>query len=179
MKGLGLGLWDGVTGVVTAPYKGAKKDGAKGFGKGFGKGLLGLITKPASGVVGLVGHTVQGAANTPGTIKRMQADQAEKKEIEEEEKQSNMVRDYEQEEFKTKYVGNDTLKFGSVTQITKTFGDDENILYIGEVMKQNRFYIWQKRNLMLTTQHLCNLEGQNFKRSIYLSKLKAITKSKQ
>jgi len=76
-KSFGLGIWDGVTGVVTAPYKGAKKEGAKGFGKGLGKGLLGLVTKPASGVVGLIGHTVQGAANTPGTIKRMTEEKKE------------------------------------------------------------------------------------------------------
>ena len=35
-----------------------------------GKGLIGLVAKPASGLVGFFGHTVQGAANTPGTIKR-------------------------------------------------------------------------------------------------------------
>ena len=35
-----------------------------------GKGLIGLVAKPASGLVGFFGHTVQGAANTPGTIKK-------------------------------------------------------------------------------------------------------------
>lgn len=70
IQAAGYGLWDGVSGVVTQPYKGVKKDGAKGLAKGMGKGLIGLVAKPASGLVGFFGHTVQGAANTPGTIKR-------------------------------------------------------------------------------------------------------------
>ena len=38
-----------MTGVVTQPIKGAKKEGAAGFLKGMGKGFAGLIVKPAAG----------------------------------------------------------------------------------------------------------------------------------
>ena len=63
------GIFDGVTGLVTEPYKGAKKKGAKGAAVGVGRGLMGLVAKPVGGTVGLVGCTVQGAVSTPGTIK--------------------------------------------------------------------------------------------------------------
>lgn len=45
----GRGLYDGITGVFTKPYEGAKKDGLLGGIKGIGKGLVGLITKPIIG----------------------------------------------------------------------------------------------------------------------------------
>lgn len=63
------GIFYGITGLVTEPYKGAKKKGAKGLMTGVGKGFVGLVAKPVGGTVGLVGCTVQGAVNTPGTIK--------------------------------------------------------------------------------------------------------------
>lgn len=48
-KELGLGFFDGISGLVTQPLKGAEKDGAAGLVKGFGKGIGGLVAKPAAG----------------------------------------------------------------------------------------------------------------------------------
>lgn len=48
-KEFGYGLFDGISGLVTQPLKGAEKEGAGGLVKGFGKGIGGLITKPAAG----------------------------------------------------------------------------------------------------------------------------------
>lgn len=48
-KEFGFGLFDGVTGLVTQPLKGAEKDGANGLIKGFGKGIGGLMLKPVAG----------------------------------------------------------------------------------------------------------------------------------
>ena len=42
-KSLGQGIFNGVTGIVTQPIKGAKKDGALGFAKGFGRGIIGYL----------------------------------------------------------------------------------------------------------------------------------------
>ena len=64
------GIFFGITGLVTEPYKGAKKTGAKGFASGIGKGLIGVVAKPVAGTVGLVGHTIEGTLSTPGTIKK-------------------------------------------------------------------------------------------------------------
>ena len=64
------GIFMGVTGIVYEPYKGAKEKGAKGFSVGVGKGLVGLVAKPVAGTIGMVGCTVQGTINTPGTIKK-------------------------------------------------------------------------------------------------------------
>lgn len=44
------GVFDGVTGVVKAPLRGAERHGMEGFAKGIGKGLLGLLVKPMIGL---------------------------------------------------------------------------------------------------------------------------------
>ncbi|KAK0117558.1 hypothetical protein ONS95_011895 [Cadophora gregata] len=59
-KGLGLGLYDGITGLVTQPMNGAKKGGLGGFFAGVGKGLGGVVCKPAAGAVGLTAYTFKG-----------------------------------------------------------------------------------------------------------------------
>lgn len=48
-KGFALGVYDGVTGMVTQPLKGAEKDGSAGLVRGIGKGIGGLLLKPVSG----------------------------------------------------------------------------------------------------------------------------------
>lgn len=48
-KELGFGLYDGISGLVTQPMRGAQKQGAAGLIKGVGKGIGGLIAKPAAG----------------------------------------------------------------------------------------------------------------------------------
>lgn len=57
---LGYGFFDGITGLVTQPMAGAKKEGAAGFLKGAAKGFGGLILKPAAGIWGLPGYTAKG-----------------------------------------------------------------------------------------------------------------------
>ncbi|KAM0635950.1 hypothetical protein ACHAPW_000985 [Verticillium nonalfalfae] len=47
-KNFGSGFYAGITGVVTKPLEGAKKEGAFGFFKGVGKGSMGLVTRPGS-----------------------------------------------------------------------------------------------------------------------------------
>lgn len=57
---LGLGFYDGITGLVTQPWNGARKDGAGGFVKGLGKGFGGLIAKPGAGAMGIPGYLMKG-----------------------------------------------------------------------------------------------------------------------
>lgn len=59
-KEFGYGFYDGITGLVTQPLAGAKKEGAAGFIKGAVKGFGGLILKPAAGIWGLPGYTAKG-----------------------------------------------------------------------------------------------------------------------
>ncbi|KIV84457.1 hypothetical protein PV11_00233 [Exophiala sideris] len=54
------GFYDGVTGLVTQPLAGARKEGAAGFFKGAAKGFGGLILKPGAGIWGLPGYTAKG-----------------------------------------------------------------------------------------------------------------------
>ena len=58
----GFGWYDGVTGLVTQPWKGAQKEGASGFLKGVGKGIGGFIAKPGAASLGILGHTMQGVS---------------------------------------------------------------------------------------------------------------------
>ncbi|OAP60468.1 hypothetical protein AYL99_05470 [Fonsecaea erecta] len=59
-KEFGYGFYDGITGLITQPLAGAKKEGAAGFFKGAAKGLGGLVLKPAAGIWGLPGYTAKG-----------------------------------------------------------------------------------------------------------------------
>jgi UDP:flavonoid glycosyltransferase YjiC (YdhE family) len=59
-KEFGLGMYDGITGIVTQPWKGARKEGIGGFAKGFGKGIGGLVAKPSAAAFGIVGYTMKG-----------------------------------------------------------------------------------------------------------------------
>ena len=64
------GVAEGVAGIVTEPVKGGISSGPKGVAKGIGRGLIGIVAKPIGGVAGFLQCTVQGVANTPGTIAR-------------------------------------------------------------------------------------------------------------
>jgi len=59
-KGLVMGVVDGFTGVVLKPVEGAKQEGVGGFFKGVGKGLVGVFTRPASGVVDFASSSFDG-----------------------------------------------------------------------------------------------------------------------
>nr|XP_015199112.1 PREDICTED: vacuolar protein sorting-associated protein 13C isoform X6 [Lepisosteus oculatus] len=59
-KGFLKGVVGGVTGIVTKPVEGAKKEGAAGFFKGIGKGLVGVVARPTGGIVDMASSTFQG-----------------------------------------------------------------------------------------------------------------------
>uniref|UniRef100_A0A8C0B7N1 Vacuolar protein sorting 13 homolog C n=1 Tax=Buteo japonicus TaxID=224669 RepID=A0A8C0B7N1_9AVES len=59
-KGLLQGVVGGVTGIITKPVEGAKKEGAAGFFKGIGKGLVGVVARPTGGIVDMASSTFQG-----------------------------------------------------------------------------------------------------------------------
>ncbi|BFZ25790.1 hypothetical protein BsWGS_28827 [Bradybaena similaris] len=59
-KGLVMGVFDGVTGIVRKPVEGAKQEGVAGFFKGMGKGLVGVVTRPTSGVVDFASSSLEG-----------------------------------------------------------------------------------------------------------------------
>jgi hypothetical protein len=50
----GYGFYDGISGLITQPLKGAEKEGGAGLLKGIGKGIGGLILKPGAGILSIV-----------------------------------------------------------------------------------------------------------------------------
>ncbi|KAH8275295.1 hypothetical protein KR026_004712 [Drosophila bipectinata] len=73
-KGLVMGFYDGVTGVVTKPVSGAREHGVEGFFKGLGKGAIGLVARPTAGVVDFASGSfdaVKRAAEASEDVKRM------------------------------------------------------------------------------------------------------------
>ncbi|KAL5339043.1 hypothetical protein BJX70DRAFT_177089 [Aspergillus crustosus] len=54
------GMVDGLTGVFTQPYKGAKEEGALGAMKGLAKGTIGVTAHMGSAALGLVAYPGQG-----------------------------------------------------------------------------------------------------------------------
>jgi len=63
-KDFAFGIVEGLTGVVTQPVKGAKKEGALGFFKGIGKGIVVIGVKPVVGAADFVAKTSEGIRNT-------------------------------------------------------------------------------------------------------------------
>ncbi|KAI9817207.1 MAG: hypothetical protein M1827_001320 [Pycnora praestabilis] len=59
-KEFGWGMYDGITGLVTQPIEGAKKEGFVGLVKGFGKGIGGIVLKPNAAVWSIPGYTFKG-----------------------------------------------------------------------------------------------------------------------
>ncbi|CAD6441773.1 343908a9-456e-46f3-8016-4f35469529bc [Sclerotinia trifoliorum] len=59
-KEFGYGMFDGITGLVTQPLRGAEKEGAAGLIKGIGKGIAGVVLKPGAAIWGLPGYTFMG-----------------------------------------------------------------------------------------------------------------------
>jgi hypothetical protein len=45
----GYGFYDGISGLITQPLRGAEKEGTAGLIKGIGKGIGGLLLKPSAG----------------------------------------------------------------------------------------------------------------------------------
>ncbi|CAI5532262.1 unnamed protein product, partial [Closterium sp. Naga37s-1] len=58
---VGLGFVGAVTGLVLQPLEGARREGAVGAVKGMGKGVVGLVTKPLSGLLGFASTLTESA----------------------------------------------------------------------------------------------------------------------
>jgi hypothetical protein len=56
----GFGLYDGITGIVTDPLKGAKKEGAAGFVKGVGQGIMSVPFRVLGGAWAVPGYAMKG-----------------------------------------------------------------------------------------------------------------------
>jgi hypothetical protein len=63
------GVGSGITGIVTKPMEGAKKDGALGFMKGVGKGVIGVALSPIVGITDGIAAVAHGLSSqvVPGT----------------------------------------------------------------------------------------------------------------
>ena len=55
-----FGIYDGVSGLVLQPYRGARKNGALGFVQGVGKGIGGFVLKDLAAIIGPFGYTLKG-----------------------------------------------------------------------------------------------------------------------
>ena len=79
----------------------------------------------------------------------------------------------------TMYEGEDRLKLGSVEAITSQLDEttQEKVVFSCKIQKQNRFSVWQDREFLLTSQRLCNLKKADLRRSIPITKIKALTKN--
>ncbi|XP_048240313.1 vacuolar protein sorting-associated protein 13D-like isoform X2 [Haliotis rufescens] len=70
MKGLGYGIFGGITSVFTQPISGAKAEGVEGFFKGVGKGVIGTVTKPVAGVFDLTSGVANAVRDTSRSSSR-------------------------------------------------------------------------------------------------------------
>uniref|UniRef100_A0A8C5V364 Vacuolar protein sorting 13 homolog C n=1 Tax=Microcebus murinus TaxID=30608 RepID=A0A8C5V364_MICMU len=70
-KGFLQGVVGGVTGIITKPVEGAKKEGAAGFFKGIGKGLVGAVARPTGGIIDMASSTFQGIQRAAESIEEV------------------------------------------------------------------------------------------------------------
>ena len=68
VKGFGVEVFQGITGVVTQPIDGARKKGASGCIVGVGKGILGLILFVPIGIFRASQSVSQGISGTADTL---------------------------------------------------------------------------------------------------------------
>jgi hypothetical protein len=71
LKGLGLELYHGTTGLFLQPYYGASRGGITGFAIGVGKGVAGLTVTPFTGLLRAgqsVSEGISGSANWLGDV---------------------------------------------------------------------------------------------------------------
>ncbi|KAK5005383.1 hypothetical protein LTR16_006072, partial [Cryomyces antarcticus] len=54
------GIYDGWTGVVMQPYRGAREGGALGLVSGVGKGIGGFVLKDIAAIIGPIAYTLKG-----------------------------------------------------------------------------------------------------------------------
>ncbi|KAF2713522.1 glycosyltransferase family 1 protein [Pleomassaria siparia CBS 279.74] len=59
-KELGFGLYEGLSGLVTDPIKGAKKEGGIGFVKGVGRGIFSFVPRMGAGFFGVPAYVMKG-----------------------------------------------------------------------------------------------------------------------
>ncbi|KAG2527354.1 hypothetical protein JM16_003471 [Phytophthora kernoviae] len=62
-KELSLGVYEGVTGLVLNPMRGAQESGAVGFVRGTITGIIGLPVKPVAGIFDFASRATQGVRN--------------------------------------------------------------------------------------------------------------------
>ncbi|KAK8875495.1 hypothetical protein M9Y10_005661 [Tritrichomonas musculus] len=71
---LGNGLIDGISGLITKPVEGGKKDGLTGAVTGLAKGVIGAFAKPAAGILdmsaGIIGGIRKTISYNDDTVKR-------------------------------------------------------------------------------------------------------------
>jgi hypothetical protein len=74
-------------------------------------------------------------------------------------------------------VGHDHLNLRYEQAIMGVLDEGEVVVFSCKLLKYNRFKMRQERNLLLTTDKIANVKSNEFKRSIEIKNIKAITKS--
>lgn len=92
-----FGIYDGWTGVIILPYRGAKEGGARGFVRGVGMGLTGFVLKDIAALIGPVGYTLKGVVKQAERGKQP-IRYIRKARMVQGEREINSLSDYEKEE---------------------------------------------------------------------------------
>lgn len=76
-------------------------------------------------------------------------------------------------------IGHDHLNLRYEQDIMSNLDGGETVVFSCKLLKYNRFKMRQERHLLLTTDKLANVKANQFKRTIKIKNIKAITKSLQ
>ncbi|TYJ54077.1 hypothetical protein B9479_005263 [Cryptococcus floricola] len=68
LRGFAYGVGDGISSLLTEPFRGAKEEGAVGWVKGMGRSYVSVAMLPAAGALGLVALPMKGASKSLHTF---------------------------------------------------------------------------------------------------------------
>ncbi|XP_071256543.1 intermembrane lipid transfer protein VPS13C isoform X5 [Salvelinus alpinus] len=136
------GVVGGVTGIVTKPVEGAKKEGAAGFFKGIGKGLVGVVARPTGGIVDMASstfHGIQRVAESTEEVTKLRPVRLIR--------EDGIIRPYDQEDAK----GYDLFQRSEIKQLE------------GEIFRQHCLYPGhRKTNVIVTNRRVMCVKEVDF-----------------
>lgn len=141
-KNLARGFFSGVTGLVSKPIEGVKKQGFEGLIKGVGHGVVGLVAQPTTGIIDFTSGTLnqlQRTVNIGDEVKRVRPTRAIHAD--------GILRSYNSHEADGR----------SILKNLKSFS--HNDIYVSHIL------IAKDRYFMITNKHLLSIKKECFTKS--------------
>lgn len=164
--GGGTEIYEGVTGVVSKPYNGAKKGGTFGFIKGTGTGICGLVVSPLTCTLRTCTTYSQGITSSAIAIKKGKLPSHGRFRYPRYINQRNILEPYDDEYSQANY---------SIMTIKNGKYSSENIVYFAIFPIFNKFKLTKKEAMMIVTDNFL-LFVRDQKKVLFKTKMDGVHK---